>query len=95
MYIYSLEVMQPKPDSRPAQLSSDPSWCERPKCFQSPLFALFVFSMRLTARLPLSPLSIPRFLSCPGSRNTLFPPSDCMSCWPALPFHAAVCVCVC
>lgn len=51
--------------------------------------------------LPLPPSSLPLPLppSRPGSWNTLFPPSDCMSCWLALPFHAvslslSVSVCV-
>ena len=40
-------------------------------------------------------LSLSVSLSCPGSWNTLFPPSDSMSCWLTLPFHAVFfCVCV-
>ena len=53
------------------------------------LFSLFppLFPSVLTPLPP--PLSLSLLsLSCPGSWNTLFPPSDSTSCWLALPFHA-------
>lgn len=60
-----------------------------------PLSLLFLpfltFKKKKTSLLLLSPssFSLSASLFCPGSWNTLFPPSDCMSCWLALPFHAS------